>query len=214
MNRRLQAPERGPYDFLYTSRRGLPLWGATPGRLIRALSRSAIEGKVAIDLGCGDGKNSAHLEAGGCSVVGVDISAEAIDLLMRQRERRPTHPQSEFYVGDVNDLPAEYSGSFDLVVSYGLFHCLDRSSRVGDHRRLNGFCKPEAGKIIFSTLTDSLPLPPEHKTPGVVLASRGEINEVFSGFEILEDWEGEIHEDHLPAVGPHSHSVRWIVARP
>lgn len=58
-----------------------------------------------LELGCGSGRDSAVLAAGGVRVVGLDRSQDAIDLA------RAAVPDAEFHVGDIRDrFPLEHAG--------------------------------------------------------------------------------------------------------
>lgn len=84
-------------------------------------------GKRVLDAGCGVGWGSKLLlEAGASSVVGLDISEEAL------ADCRRRAPEVEFVQGDLQDLPFA-DGEFDLVVCFeALEHAGDTSS-VLDH---------------------------------------------------------------------------------
>lgn len=83
----------------------------------------------AIDLGCGEGIDSIWLAARGWRVVGVDLSATAID-----RARELTADAGvvvEFQVGDVLNLSAYVDHSFDLAVNVFTLHMLvEREDRL------------------------------------------------------------------------------------
>lgn len=72
-----------------------------------------------LDAGCGPGNIARHLIADGCSVVGVDLSAELIEIATERV------PEAEFQVMDIRELsfPRE---SFDGVyAAYSLMHVAD-----------------------------------------------------------------------------------------
>ncbi|MFS8197893.1 class I SAM-dependent DNA methyltransferase [Streptomyces sp. CWNU-52B] len=75
-------------------------------------------GPKVLDLGCGTGRDAAHLHGAGRSVVGADLS-EAMLAYARQR-----HPGPRYVRADLRDFsfgPGPGPGSFDAVV------CLDSS---------------------------------------------------------------------------------------
>ncbi len=72
-----------------------------------------------LDVGCGDGFLSARLADSGCHVVALDADA---DVLVRARERWPTHP-IEWVHADLFAARLE-AESFDLVVSNATLHHL------------------------------------------------------------------------------------------
>ena len=197
-----------PYERLYASRLG-PLWNI-PGRLVRRIAEWVPPGSTIWDAGCGDGKNAVFLVQHGYDVSGIDISCRAIDRL-HERFACAGTDSSSFSVGDACVvLPCE--ARVDCIVSYGLYHCLDARERVERHRRLHDAVRP-GGYLLFCALTDELPMQKTHLTPGVALASRAELDELFSAEEIIEVSTGVIREHHLPLVGTHEHSVTWVVAR-
>ena len=198
-----------PYDALYLSRKG-SLWGPA-GRLIQRIDEWLAPGAYIFDVGCGDGKNAALLSHRGYKVSGIDLSEAAIRRL-RGRLSSEGLDSSAFVVGDVMQYDDSKAVSVDCLVSYGLFHCLSPSHRRHDHVRLHQLVRP-GGLIIFSALIDSLPLPSDHHTPGVVPANESELHEVFAQERVLEWSYGVIDEEHLPLVGPHQHAAVWIVAR-
>lgn len=66
----------------------------------------------ALDLGCGAGLFSERLVGRADEVVGIDISAVAVEIA---RTRAWQMPNIHFTQGDLRDLPATLDGSFDLI---------------------------------------------------------------------------------------------------
>jgi tellurite methyltransferase len=199
----------GDYDRLYRKHSGRFLWGERPGRILPSFSCLLGRPSSVLDLGCGDGKNALYLASRGHRVDGLDKSEVAIDAY-RNRMRQAKVANAVAEIMDVhNYLPNRY---YEGLVSYGLFHCLDPSVRLSYHRRCFGALQ-EGGWIAFCSLTDDLPLPDNHMTPGVTLASNLEIDQLFEDFKVVLDYASTLYENHLPEVGWHHHSVRWIIAR-
>ena len=200
----------GPYDFLYAARKDRSLWGLAPGRLVKNIELYLPKGSRILDAGCGDGKNSRFLDELGYRVTGVDVSLLAIQILLKSLTPVSKQSESSYVVGDVTTATFEHK--FDCLVSYGLYHCLPPNTRLASHGRLMKNVV-RGGIILFSTLTTDVPLPGGHGTPDVWLAEQREIDQLFEGWQILEDFRGLIHEHHMPVIGLHQHSARWIVAR-
>lgn len=196
------------YDHLYAAQDNSLLWGTRPGRLVANL-RSYVRGAgSALDAGCGDGKNAHRLEELGWQVTGFDSSSLALRALaMRMPDRKGSYIER-----DLADYLAEGHARFDLIVSYGLFHCLDPVGRVDLHRALQDRVLP-GGTILFSTLTDHLSWPSGHGTANLTLASEQEVEALLDGFECRFREDAEIREHHRPVIGWHSHSVHWSVLR-
>lgn len=103
--------------------------------LVQWLSRRPTHGGRALVVGCGVGDDAAHLAEAGYAVTAFDIAPTAI---ARARERFPAPDHDvDFRVADWFDLPAEWRGTFDLVVEIGNVQALpDRRAesfeRIGE----------------------------------------------------------------------------------
>jgi SAM-dependent methyltransferase len=96
----------------------------------RYFERVAGEGIIAnskvLDIGCGNGRNSAYLaETYGAHGIGFDISIEGIALANKALK----NGSFEFMVRDLHEpLPAE-DGSIGLVLDLMVSHCLEKEAR-------------------------------------------------------------------------------------
>jgi tellurite methyltransferase len=199
----------GTYDGLYSDREHVPLWGPDPGRLVARIQDWCRTGDV-LDVGCGDGKNALFLERLGFAVTGVDISGQALDLLSDRFAAANHVPKGTYTEADIESWLPE--GTFDVLLSYGLFHCLRPAHRVERHRLMQTKLRP-GGIIVFSTLTDGIPMPQDHRTPDVNLSSPDEVSSLWDGYEVVEETVGHIVESHPPVVPSHRHEVTWVVAK-
>lgn len=84
---------------------------APKAELVDWLAAHPGKGARAVDVGCGLGDNAEALAAAGYRTTGFDPSQRAVEWA-RQR-----FPEStiDYRAGDLFDLPAEWSGGFDLV---------------------------------------------------------------------------------------------------
>jgi SAM-dependent methyltransferase len=198
----------GNYDALYAAQDCHFLWGSVPGRLVASIGRHLESGRV-LDAGCGDGKNAVYLESRGFDVEGFDISVVAISELQRRYTLLGRNP-GRFRVADAGlaDLPAQ----IDCLVSYGLYHCLPTANRLQIHGRLQA-CVKQGGIMIFTALTDSIPMPESHRTTEIALAKTEEIDSLLEGWHCLTRFSDTLEESHPPLVGKHQHSALWLVAR-
>jgi ubiquinone/menaquinone biosynthesis C-methylase UbiE len=207
-------PLLGPYDTLYASRPEHILWGERPSRLVDQFLNETPPGKHALDLGCGDGVNALALEVAGLSVLGVDISYLALAGLRNRFARSGRKPLGTYLNADVRTLPNYgQDNKFDCIVSCGLFQCLDPNTRVEWHRALFERLLSPTGTILFSCLTNGIPLQPDHHTNNLYLVETNEIDRVFEGWMLLHAASGTIHDSHRPIVGEHQHSVFWGIAK-
>jgi SAM-dependent methyltransferase len=84
------------------------------------------EGRAVLDAGCGTGYGTEILAAAGAeSVVGVDISQEAIDSARAAFLR----PSSEFSLADLHELPFE-EGAFDLAACFEVIEHVEEQQSV------------------------------------------------------------------------------------
>lgn len=114
------------------------------------VSQGRIQPGTALDIGCGNGRNSRFLASKGFTVTGVDLDSTAIQWAQEQG--------GDYVCDSVFDLPL---GSYDLIFDSGCFHHLPphrrkqyvelvaRHLRPGAHFGLTCF-RPEGG----SGLTD------------------------------------------------------------
>lgn len=198
-----------PYDRLYEAARGQVLWGEEPGRLVKRIREFCTEG-VVVDAGCGDGKNALFLEKLGFTVIGYDSSKLALKGLENRFRWVGWRKRGRYEIRDLTRSLIEKN--IDALVSYGLYHCLPSGERARVHSCLQSSVKL-SGIVLFTCLTDRLPLPERHQTKGIELPEAREVQKLFIGWEVVYEEEGEIVEAHPPLVDRHCHSAIWIIAR-
>ncbi|MFH1469743.1 MAG: class I SAM-dependent methyltransferase [Pseudomonadota bacterium] len=143
-----------------------------------------------LDLGCGRGRNSRFLASVGFSVLGVDISGEAIADARAQAGAL----DCAFFRLDVLSDPIP-DGPFEAVFDYGCFHVFDTDEdRATLARVVAGVLAP--GGLWLATIgsTDGPPRtqgPPRRSARDVVLA-------IEPRFEILELVRGELDAGEAP----------------
>ena len=80
---------------------------------------------TAVVVGCGLGADAEHLARLGYETTAFDISPTAV---AAARDRNPGSPVT-YAVGDLLDLPGEWTGAFDLVVEIYTVQAVNRSVR-------------------------------------------------------------------------------------
>ena len=120
--------ERPPHDFdaSYASETP-PAWDI--GRPQPAFDRLAKAGNLVgsvLDAGCGTGEHALLAASLGHEVVGVDLSAKAIELAMTKAATRGV--EARFLVADALRL-VDLGEQFDTVLDCGLFHVFDDDER-------------------------------------------------------------------------------------
>ncbi len=123
------------WDDFYADRdRPVPFFADKPDEnLVSYLDRGLVRPGRALDLGCGHGRNAAHLAAAGFTVDAVDLSQTAIEWA---RER---NTDVRFLCGNAFTLDL---GEYDLVYDSGCFHHLPPHRRISYLALLDRRLKP------------------------------------------------------------------------
>jgi SAM-dependent methyltransferase len=115
------------FDAIYASEKP-PAWDI--GRPQPAFDRLAETGNLVgrvLDPGCGTGEHALLAASLGHKVLGVDLSARAIELATTKATARGV--KARFVVGDALRL-VDLGEQFDTVLDCGLFHVLDDDERA------------------------------------------------------------------------------------
>lgn len=114
----MHVKSNGGYDDGYEAVTGF--WGTTPGSLVREyLATHDVDGLRVLDVGAGEGKNAAVFARAGATVEALECSATAI------RNGQKLFPDDPIAWTRCDAIEIVYpKNSFDVVVSYGLTHCL------------------------------------------------------------------------------------------
>lgn len=117
-------------------------------RDLPAIIAEHVQGRKALDFGCGTGRSTRFLRELGFDAVGVDISAH---MLARARER---DPQGEYRLVPDGDLGSLAPGTYDLVLSAFTFDNIPTmEKKVGLFRSLEHLLN--AGGRIVSLVSSS-----------------------------------------------------------
>jgi len=199
----------GGYDDGY---RDCPcFWGHEPGSLVRVLCDhiGSVRGLAVLDAGCGEGKNAAFLAAGGAVVDAFDVSVLAI-----QNGRRyfTDHVGIRWRVGDVRET-ALPQNQYDVVIAYGLLHCLPSASEVRDViTRLQNATRSSGYNVIcaFNNRRQEL-----HAHPGFSpsLLSHADYVATYASWEVLKESDSDLTERHPHNNLEHTHSMTRILVR-
>jgi tellurite methyltransferase len=133
-----------------------------------ALIKDLAPGKNALDIACGEGRNSLFLARHGFAVTGLDISEEGLNKAERWAEAEDL--DVHFYCVDMETYG--FSDTWDLIINFN-FLLRDLIPKMVD--ALN-----PGGVIVFDTILDIPSLEGRHNR--AFLLERGELRSIFAGF--------------------------------
>ena len=146
------------------------------------LIMSNVPGTNALDIACGEGRNSIYLAKRGFHVTGLDISEAGLEKGRQWMEREGV--KINFRVANLEQF--EFTEQYDLILNcnFLLRDLIPRSVAA----------LSPGGIIVFDTLLDSPFVPTTHKKE--YLLQPGELVRIFQGFpgEILSQ-EERLHDD-------------------
>lgn len=200
----VEPPPWSPWGREYVKTPDRFIWGTRPS----ALAREAIEltgpRARALDLGCGEGRDSVFLAEQGHDVVGVDLSLDGLRKAARLAEDRGV--RVPWVCAALPDLPLR--GAFDLVYSCGSIHYVARDARGTLFDRLRGLTR-RGGLHAHIVFTDRRIY--REKNEVVHYFSSDELSDAYRGWIVLRHEEGWIPcaQDGVD----HVHSVETMVAQ-
>jgi cyclopropane fatty-acyl-phospholipid synthase-like methyltransferase len=145
----------------------------------------SLQGKVCLDLGCGEGYVARELmKRGAKSTLGIDISEQMIQSAINQQSETQ-YEGLEYRVADLRDDTEQLGNSYDLVMAVFLFNYMSvdemhRTMRFAYSKLVTG------GRLIFSVPHPSLPFLKRDEFPFYFDPSAG----YFSGRDMC--FPGEI----------------------
>lgn len=186
-------------------------WGTRPGSLMSRLRGlvSDFSGLRVLDVGCGEGKNAAHLARLGASVEAFDVSEMAIK---HARSLWPSVPRVTWQVGDVREFEIAQN-VYDIIIVYGLLHCLRDGREIQSvTRRLKDATRP-SGYHVLCTFNDRHQELHAHPAFTPVLLPHTYFTELYIGWDVLFASDEDLHETHPHNNVPHTHSMTRIIAQ-
>lgn len=146
------------------------------------LIMSNVPGTNALDIACGEGRNSIYLAKRGFQVSGLDISEAGLEKGRQWMEREGV--KINFRVANLEQF--EFTEQFDLILNCNFL--------LRDLIPKSVAALSSGGIIVFDTLLDSPFVPTTHKKE--YLLQPGELVRIFQGFpgEILSQ-EERLHDD-------------------
>lgn len=202
--------KQGGYDSGY---RACPcFWGDRPGSLLKLLPEfgfSVNNSCQVWDAGCGEGKNAIYLARRGATVFATDISLVAIQ---NARQYWIDADIVRWQQADVLDIEPGVD-RFDLVVMYGLLHCLPDEGSVRQFVEMTKASSKKNGLHVLVTFNDRKQ--ELHAHPGFepTLLPDEFFGNLYSDWSVLYHTDTDLHETHPHNNIPHTHSMTRLIAK-
>jgi ubiquinone/menaquinone biosynthesis C-methylase UbiE len=187
-------------------------WGREPGTFVARLLAGLpdVAGLRVLDAGCGEGKNAHALATRAAKVTAVDCSALAL------RNARAIWPEDEieWVQADVRHLvwPPQ---TFDLVIAYGLLHCLSTRSEIENVVWRLKEATRIGGRHVICAFNERRQELSAHPRFDPCLLSHGQYLALYRDWKIEEASDEDLYERHPHNKIPHVHSLtRMIVLKP
>ena len=119
------------------------------------------EGRRALVVGCGMGRDSEYLGGLGFATVAFDFSPTAIDAVKRRFPRSPV----EYRVADLLDPPPDWDAAFDLVVESLTVQSLPVALRAAAIAKVRRFVAPGGSLLVIAAVKDDRPDRPDGPWP-------------------------------------------------
>ena len=200
---------RGGYDEGYES--CACFWGREPGRLMIRLYEHlrTFAGLRVLDVGCGEGKNAAFLAGYGAEVTAIDVSPAAI------RNAKLAWPELDGVVWEVANVGAVelVREDFDVVILYGLLHCLDSLDEVRAMIEKLARATRVGGYHVVCAFNDRRQELHAHPGFSPTLLKHETYLNLYRGWQHLLATDTDLHETHPHNNIPHTHSMTRIIAQ-
>lgn len=186
-------------------------WGTTPGSLMTLLERycTSFAGFRVLDAGCGEGKNAAYVAAKDAIVVAVDVSPLAI---ANAALTFGDIPRIDFRVADIQQETIE-DGTYDIVIAYGLFHCLGSTDAVMNTVRNLQRGTKSGGWNIICAFNDRFQQLDAHPGFDPVLLPHTLYCELYRDWTAFHVSDSDLQEVHPHNHILHTHSLTRILAQ-
>ena len=198
----------GGYDDGY---RACPcFWGRNVGSLVTFLLDrvESVTGWRVLDAGCGEGKNAVALAGRGASVLACDISEAA---LANARRAWEITAGITWVRGDVRQMQFR-DGEFDLVIAYGLLHCLQTEEDVRATLRKFQDATRVGGYNIVCAFNDRHQDLSAHPGFTPFLMRHEDMVGCYADWSLLTASDSDLWETHPHNAIPHVHSLTRLVA--
>lgn len=120
---------------------------------------------LAVDIGCGAGRNAVPLARGGWNVIGTDLSRPMLEAASTRLTNEPTRGRALVLLAPMHALPVADS-SADLVIAHGIWNLAASSAEMRSGiREAARIARPCAALFVFTFSRHTLP-PDAAPVPG------------------------------------------------
>ena len=186
-------------------------WGREPGSLLKVLDNyvSDFQNLRVLDPGCGEGKNSIYFAHRGASVRAFDISRKAIE---NAKKAWPDEKNIHWEIADVERVEF-LKEDHDIVVSYGLFHCLRSQDKISEIIKKLKWTTKKGGYQIVCAFNDRFQDLSAHPGFTPTLLNHDFYLGAFSDWEVINVSDSDLEETHPHNNLKHKHSLTRLIAR-
>ncbi len=186
-------------------------WGKEPNKLAQNLleyiSKDQIQGKKAVDLGAGEGRDSVFLARQGFDVMAMDFAPAGLAKAKRLAEEMGTIIRTT--EGDINNFV--FTHPVDLVYSIGTLQYIHPNNRARQFKQFKEKTLPGGLNVLFAfTEHPDIEIAPDWGNNEYLYKSV-ELQSYYSDWEIL--FTEEIIFDCTSSGIPHRHASRIIISR-
>lgn len=182
-------------------------FSSTPNMTIKEFEQLFNEHSRVLEVGCGEGQNALYLANKGHLVDAFDLSEHGVAKVKYRCELTGT--QLNVFVADLTKF--NFEQNYDLIVCFGTLHFVDKKDWkkfINDAKRHTNV----GGIHIMQIFTDVVPASKDIAPFAIGLAKEGEIQELYSDWEVLQ-FKSYVFEDEHPNVPKHLHASNKIVVR-
>lgn len=178
-------------------------------RVLARLPEDWRSDRVAIDLGCGEGRDVMAFARHGLSAVGIDVSGPGLEKTRRWAEEEGISARVTALEGDIRSFRLE--ADVDVVYSSGTLHYLPPADRAAAFAQWKARTRID-GVHAFNVFVDKpfLAIPPDY-APDESFFRSGELLGQYWDWEILH--VSEFVFDCQSGGLPHRHCMDEVIAR-
>jgi 2-polyprenyl-3-methyl-5-hydroxy-6-metoxy-1,4-benzoquinol methylase len=185
-------------------------WGCEPGSLIKwmKLHNNIFNNKKALDIGCGEGKNSIYLARQGAIVDAMDISQKA---LQNAKNIWADYDDVNWRCCDIR--LTNIDNKYDIIIGYGLLHCLSTCKEVTETVSKMQIATNDGGYNIICAFNSRYQDLSAHPNFSPILLAHEVYVSLYNEWDILYLSDEDLHEEHPHNKIPHTHSMTRLIAR-